>query len=100
MKKFIKIRFLAIAIVFYSCGSGKLDVPTARPVDFTINLNDRSNDTFKVEVVPPKLSADNNIYQFAATAPGTYQVMDIGRYVTSFTAYDSSGNEIGTKHLY
>ena len=99
MKKFIKIQFLAIAIVFYSCGSGKLDVPTARPVDFTINLNDRSNDTFKVEVVPPKLSADNNIYQFAATAPGTYQVMDIGRYVTSFTAYDSSGNEIGTKHL-
>ncbi|MCG2459894.1 hypothetical protein K8352_03980 [Flavobacteriaceae bacterium F89] len=99
MKKFIKLQLLAIAVVFYSCGSGKMDVPTAQTVDFTVNLNDRSNDTFKVEVAPPVLSEDNNIYQFAATAPGTYQVMDIGRYVTSFAAFDKNGNEIGTKHL-
>ena len=99
MKKFIKFQLLAIAIVFYSCGSGKMDISTAQAVDFTVNLNDRSNDTFKVEVTPPTLSADNNIYQFAATAPGTYQVMDIGRYVTSFSAFDKNGNEVGTKHI-
>lgn len=99
MRKLIKLQFLAIAILFYSCGSGKIDVPTVQAVDFTVNLNDRSDDTFKVEVTPPQLSEGNNIYQFAATAPGTYQVMDIGRYVTSFTAFDKDGNEIGTKHL-
>ena len=65
---------------------------------FYLDLNDRSTDVFKVTLVPEKLSDENRIYQFASSAPGTYQRMDLGRFVTSFKAYDSDGNEIETKH--
>ncbi len=66
---------------------------------FYINLNNRDAKVFTVELKPDKLTLKNNIYQFAATAPGTYQTMDIGRYVKSFKAYDADGNEIKTDHI-
>lgn len=65
---------------------------------FDVNLNDRSGDTFKVTLTPEPLSAANNIFQFASTAPGTYQEMDIGRFVRDFKAFDRSGKEIPTEH--
>ncbi|HEY3430345.1 MAG TPA: hypothetical protein VGK39_06690, partial [Cyclobacteriaceae bacterium] len=36
-----------------------------------INLDDRSDDTFKVRMFVDNLTADNAILQFAATTPGT-----------------------------
>lgn len=66
---------------------------------FYINLNDRSTNIFTVTLEPDKLTDKNNIYQFAATAPGTYQTMDIGGYVRSFKAFDGNGNEIETRHI-
>jgi len=66
---------------------------------FYINLNNRSTNVFTVELHPDNLTSKNDIYQFAATAPGTYQTMDIGRFVKSFKAYDANGNEIKTNHI-
>lgn len=64
-----------------------------KDVIYQVNLMDRASDEFEVTLQLKKsLSADNNIFQFAATAPGTYQTMNIGRYVTSFAAYDKKGN--------
>lgn len=66
---------------------------------FYVNLNDRADDLFKVTLIPDKLSEQNKIFQFASTAPGTYQIMDIGRFVRSFKAFDINGDEISTKVL-
>lgn len=66
---------------------------------FYINLNDRADDQFKVTLTPNGLTSANNIFQFASTAPGTYQTMDIGRFVRSFKAFDESGNEIECKQI-
>lgn len=66
---------------------------------FFIDLNDRADDLFKVTLIPDKLTDQNKIYQFAATAPGTYQIMDIGRYVKSFKAFDIAGNEIPVSNV-
>ncbi|HEY6952780.1 MAG TPA: PDZ domain-containing protein [Bacteroidota bacterium] len=65
---------------------------------FEVNLNDRSGDSFKVTLYPEQLSASNNVFQFASTAPGTYQVMDIGRFVNDFKAFDKTGKEVPTEH--
>ncbi len=65
---------------------------------FYINLNNRTDDVFHVVLYPKDLSQDNNVYQFASTAPGTYEEMDIGRYVKSFKAFDKNENEISTTH--
>jgi predicted metalloprotease with PDZ domain len=63
---------------------------------FYLDFNNRDDDIFTVTLLPEKLSDENNVYQFASTAPGTYERMDIGRFVKSFTAYDENGNEIET----
>lgn len=57
-------------------------------------------DTFFVKAnIPFKLSKSNNTYQFAATAPGTYQTQNIGRFISDFKAYQANGKEIKTKHI-
>ncbi|MEQ8927666.1 MAG: peptidase [Fulvivirga sp.] len=61
---------------------------------YTINLNDRSDDTFKVLLTVNNLNAEDSIYQFASTAPGTYQIEDIGRFVKNFKAFDENENEL------
>ncbi len=58
------------------------------PLRYVIDLNDRSDDLFKVTLTVDDLGSENAVYQFASTAPGTYQVMNMGRFVRSFTAVD------------
>jgi len=69
------------------------------PVNFEINLNDLTEDTFKVTVTSSDLIKDNNIFQFASTAPGTYQTQDIGRFVNNFKAFNKKGKEIKTERI-
>ena len=45
------------------------------------------------------LTAENAVYQFAATAPGTYQVMDIGRFVRRFEAFDAAGKTVPVEQV-
>lgn len=66
---------------------------------FYVNLNERADDLFYVTLYPEKLTEKNNIYNFAATAPGTYQLMNIGRYVRSFNVFDGNGEEIQTEKI-
>ncbi|GAB2598920.1 M61 family metallopeptidase [Spirosoma areae] len=69
------------------------------PLVYEVNLNDRADDQFKVTLHVEGLKPENAIYQFAATAPGTYQVMDVGRFVRSFQAFDKKGRELKTEHV-
>jgi predicted metalloprotease with PDZ domain len=57
---------------------------------YAVDLNHRAGDSFKVTAWVGGLTEANAIYQFAATAPGTYQVMDIGRFVRRFEAFDAA----------
>lgn len=66
---------------------------------YNIDLNDRKGDTFKVTLEVDKLSEENNVYQFASTAPGTYQTMNLGRFVSDFKVFDKKGNEIEIENI-
>jgi predicted metalloprotease with PDZ domain len=74
-------------------------VPTPPGLTYAIDLNSRADDLFKVTLTVTGLGRENAIYQFASTAPGTYQVMNIGRYVRSFEARDESGLVVPTKRI-
>ena len=78
-----------------ACGATR---PTEE-LTYTVDLNDRADDQFKVSLAVDGLTAENALYQFAATAPGTYQVMDIGRFVRNFAAFDAAGNELQTERV-
>lgn len=90
-----QIRFLLLTVLFLFASLTEISAQQK----FYVNLNDRADDLFKVTLVPEKLTEQNKIYQFASTAPGTYQAMDIGRFVRSFKAYDDKGNELGSKQI-
>jgi predicted metalloprotease with PDZ domain len=66
---------------------------------YTIDLNHRSDDLFRVTLAVKGLRPGNAVYQFAATAPGTYQVMDIGRFVRRFEAFDRDGKSIPVERV-
>jgi predicted metalloprotease with PDZ domain len=66
---------------------------------YSIDLNRRADDQFRVSLAVSGLTAANAVYQFASTAPGTYQVMDIGRYVREFEALDARGKPVPTQRV-
>ncbi len=102
MKLLKPFLLVLVATILFSCGNTKTTTTntiTSNNIKFRINLNDRTNDTYKVNVTVPELTEENNIFQFAATAPGTYQVMDIGRFVRSFTALDKNGAILKTENI-
>lgn len=93
MKK-ILVSFLGILLINFSSFAQE-DIQLI----YEVNLNDRTDDYFKVSLKTNGLKAENEIYQFASTAPGTYQVMDMGRYVKDFQAFDANGNELGSTQI-
>lgn len=105
--RIITILFSVLFII--SCDSEERkssDLPTApEEVDlsksfyYEINLNDRSDDTFKVRMFVADLTDANKIFQFPATVPGVYSIFDIGRFVTKFKAFDEELNELEVTHV-
>ncbi len=66
---------------------------------YRVDLNDRAEDLFNVRLEVSGLTEENAVYQFASTAPGTYQVMDIGRYVRDFQVFNDRGEEIPAEQI-
>lgn len=100
IKKFKVLTFLAIWFVS-ACDDGvdpqivvPDDIDLAESFFVHVDLNNRSGDTFKVEMFLNGLSSDNGIIQFAATVPGTYDISDVGRFVKNFNVFDEAGNNL------
>ena len=74
-------------------------VHAAVPLRYSVDLGDRAGHVFAVTLDVDSLTAKNDVFQFASTAPGTYQVMDIGRFVRSFEALDRKGQSLATEHI-
>jgi predicted metalloprotease with PDZ domain len=87
---------IALTLLAGLAGSGGAQ---QSPLGYAIDLNDRADDTFKVTAWVGGLTEANAIYQFAATAPGTYQVMDIGRFVRRFEAFDAAGKQVPVERV-
>ncbi len=68
-------------------------------ITFDVDISNPVDDLFHVSVSVKNLRSENNIYNFAATAPGTYDNLDFGRFVKSFKAFDKTGNEIPVEQM-
>jgi predicted metalloprotease with PDZ domain len=66
---------------------------------YHVDLGDQEANRFHVRLMVDGLSSDSDVLQFAATAPGTYQVMDIGRFVEGLRATGADGSEIEVERL-
>jgi predicted metalloprotease with PDZ domain len=97
MKKII----LVLSLVFIvSCSPSLVKDNSQQPtISFHIDVTDHSDDLFHVTVNTNNLKRLNGVYNFAATVPGTYSVLDFGRFVKTFRAYDSGGNELQVNRI-
>jgi len=66
---------------------------------YEIDLTKTDDDLFHISVYPGKLSSENKYFNFVAFAPGVHQVLDYGRFVKSFTAYDEKDSVIITENI-
>ncbi len=89
----------AAALIIFSCSDDPREYPPADYVTYEVNLNNRSEDRFKVVVSLPPLTSSDNIFQFASTAPGLYSVTDVGRFIGDFRALDKNGHSLGVEKI-
>lgn len=86
----MKKLFLIVALLSYASIFAQKKSQLNYEIDVIQNL-----DTFQVTLhVKSKLKKTSGVYQFAATAPGTYQTMNIGRFISSFEAFDKKGRSL------
>jgi predicted metalloprotease with PDZ domain len=71
----------------------------AQELRYTVDLRDRGSHAIGVTLRVDSLPAGDTLFQFAATAPGTYQTMDIGRFVHGFTALDRRGRTVAATRV-
>lgn len=87
MRKLLFTALLSVVIVPLI-----LQAKTENVVQYTIDLSGNTEDLLRVSMVVPPLSQKDTIVIFPASAPGTYDRLDFGRFVESLTAYDNDGN--------
>ncbi|MBX7150408.1 peptidase [bacterium] len=63
-------------------------------IHYHINMTRTETDSFYVTLDVSGFKSDTTVFQFASTAPGTYQIMDVGRFVGSFRAFDAANKPL------
>jgi predicted metalloprotease with PDZ domain len=91
--------FLAIGLALPRAAGAQSPSGESPALTYHVELGDQADDRFHVRLAVEGLSSDSDVLQFAATAPGTYQVMDIGRYVEGLRATGADGSEIAVERV-
>jgi predicted metalloprotease with PDZ domain len=94
------LKLAALFSLLLATGAPAYASRAPRELTYTVTMDPTAAaHQFQVRLEVPKLSKEQGVYQFAATAPGTYQVMDMGRYVHDFAAFDAKGKPLASKQL-
>ena len=71
-----------------SAGTDKLSL------HYTVDITHFDADSFFVKLDVKNFDKDTAVFQFAVTAPGTYSILDAGRFVGNFKAFDAAGTRL------
>jgi predicted metalloprotease with PDZ domain len=66
---------------------------------YFVDLTKVTNDKLTVELVTPKITQNEVVYNIPKTVPGTYSNDDYGRYVSGFEAFDKKGKKLKVNKL-
>jgi predicted metalloprotease with PDZ domain len=88
-----------IALVATAVSLGAEAAAPSQPLRYSVDLADTVHHVFHVTLTVSALSAKNDVFEFAATAPGTYQTMDVGRFVRGFGALDAAGHVVPVERI-
>jgi predicted metalloprotease with PDZ domain len=86
-------------IVAFFLLNNLLVLTLAQSITYEVDVSKPQDDLFHITVFTEGLSSENNIYNLPSTVPGTYSILDFGRFVQSFKAYDKNSNELETEKI-
>ena len=66
---------------------------------FSVDLTKCVKDKLLVELITPEIKSETVIYRIPKIIPGTYEILNFGRFVSNFKAVDTLGNEIQIEKL-
>ncbi len=66
---------------------------------FSLDLNQISNDLIQINLITPDITSDKAIYNMPKIVPGTYKIYDFGQYVMDFEAFDKEGRSLSVTQL-
>lgn len=66
---------------------------------YFVDLTNVKNDKLQVELITPKFTQNEVVYNIPKTVPGTYSNDDYGRYVSKFEAFDKKGKKLKVTKL-
>lgn len=81
-------------LVLWWVGTGTVLADGPLTLRYTVDLTRLETDSFFVTLDVSGIATDSVFFQFAATAPGTYEVENAGRFVGGFEATASDGNAL------
>ncbi|MBL7961315.1 peptidase, partial [bacterium] len=85
----------AMLVLLFILNAIPLFPHTPKPsLSYTVDITKFDEDSFFVKLDVRNFDKDTAVFQFAVTAPGTYSILDAGRFVGSFKAMDTSENPL------
>ena len=86
MKKILSLLFFASSLFAFHQEPLKLE--------YEIDITKIESDSFYVTLSVEGIKSDSIIFQFAVAAPGSYSIIDAGRFVGDFNAFDNQGKRL------
>lgn len=86
MKKILSLLFFASSLFAFHQEPLKLE--------YEIDITKIDSDSFYVTLSVEGIKSDSIIFQFAVAAPGSYSIIDAGRFVGDFNAFDNQGKRL------
>jgi predicted metalloprotease with PDZ domain len=71
----------------------------AQTLNYAVDLTELKGDKLRVRLNCSGIDADEVIYYFPKTIPGTYATLDYGRYVSKFRPMDAAGKALEYEKL-
>ena len=66
---------------------------------FSVDLTNCVKDKLLVELITPEINSEDVIYRLPKIVPGTYEILNFGRFVSNFKAVDTLGNEMQVEKI-
>ena len=66
---------------------------------FSVDLTKCSDDKLFIELITPQVTTDFIVYRLPKIVPGTYEILNFGRFISDFKAFDSLGKEMDVEAL-
>lgn len=91
MKKILSLLFFTSTLFAFQQEPLKLD--------YEVDITKMESDSFYVTVSVEGIKSDSIIFQFAVAAPGSYSIIDAGRFVGDFNAFGNQGKRLPIKRI-